>query len=287
MTFNRRMAAAPLRFTALLFTPGSRPERFDKAAASGADGIIIDLEDSVAAPEKDRVRQEVVAWLKKTLRVGPPPFATGIRINCLRTGHGTADLDALNAAALRPDFVMLSKVESAMEVQQAAAKLPDSVRFICLIETVLGVRFVTDIAGASPRVAALAFGGLDLSAETGGEPVWDALLAPRTAVVHACAAAGITALDQPFIDFSDDSALTEECARTRALGYTGKLAIHPRQCATIKNTYRPTDAQVARARKIAAAYDAAKGNVAVVDGQMIDVPIYRAAQRVLDRAGET
>ncbi len=277
---------AASRFTALLFTPGSRPERFEKAAASGADGIIIDLEDSVAAPEKDRVRQEVVAWLKKTPRVGQPPFATGIRINCLRTDHGPADLDALNAAALCPDFVMLSKVESAVEVRQAAARLPDSVRFICLIETVLGVRFVTDIAGAAPRMAALAFGGLDLSAETGGEPVWDALLAPRTAVVHACAAAGLVALDQPFIDFHNDQALADECGRTRALGYTGKLAIHPRQCATIRDTYRPTVEQVARARKIVAAYDAAKGNVAVADGRMIDVPIHRAAQRLLQRAGD-
>ncbi len=286
MVFNQPMSAAPLRLTALLFTPGSRPERFEKAAASGADGIIIDFEDSVAVPEKDRVRAEVVAWLRQRGRVGAPPFATGIRINSLRTGHGTGDLAALNAAALRPDFVMLPKVESAMEVQQAAAKLPEGVRFVCLIETVLGVRFVTDIAGASPRVVALAFGGLDLSAETGGEPVWDALLSPRTAVVHACAAAGITAIDQPFIDFQDEKKLTEECARTRALGYTGKLAIHPRQCAVIHRAYLPTAEQIARARNIVAAYDAARGNVAVVDGQMIDVPIYRAARRMLDRAGE-
>lgn len=281
------MPAAPLRLTALLFTPGSRPERFAKAADCGADGVIIDLEDSVAGPEKDPVRRDAVAWLARHGRAGAPPFATGIRINSLRSAHGLADLDALNASGLRPDFVMLPKVESAMEAQQAAARLPESVRLVCLIETVLGVRFVTDIAGASPRLAALAFGGLDLSAETGGEPVWDALLAPRTAVVHACAAAGLIALDQPFIDFQDEKALAGECARTRALGYTGKLAIHPRQCATIRQAYLPDAEQVEQARKVVAAYDAAKGNVAVVDGRMIDVPIYRAARRVLDRAGES
>jgi citrate lyase beta subunit len=286
LAFNARMSAAPLRLTALLFTPGSRPDRFARAAECGADGSIIDLEDSVAEPDKARVRREVLAGLKEQGRVGAPPCATGIRINSLRTKHGLADLDALNASGLRPDFVMLPKVESAMEVQQAAAKLPGSVRLICLIETILGVRFVADIAGASPRVSALAFGGLDLSAETGGEPVWDALLAPRTAVVHACAAVGITALDQPFIDFEDAKGLVAECAATRSLGYTGKLAIHPRQCAVIRKAYLPTAAQVRHAKKVVAAYDAARGHVAVVDGKMIDVPIYRAARRVLDRAGE-
>ena len=134
-------------------------------------------------------------------------------------------------------------------------------------------------------MAALAFGGLDLSAETGGEPTWDALLWPRTMVVHACAAVGILALDQPYIDFANSAGLEEECIRTRPLGLVGKLAIHPGQIDVIKRSYLPTPAQVAWARKIVVAFDAAGGNVAQVDGQMIDVPIYRSAQRVLARAG--
>jgi citrate lyase subunit beta/citryl-CoA lyase/(S)-citramalyl-CoA lyase len=275
----------PLKLAALLFTPGNRPERFAKAATSGADGIIIDLEDSVGVADKERVRLEVVAWLQKNVRVGTPPFLTGLRLNSLRSPAGRADLEAIRAAGLKPDFVMLSKVESAAEAQLGAAKLPASVRLICLTETVRGVRFADEIAAASPRVVALAFGGLDLSAETGGEPVWEALLWPRTQVVHACAAAGIVALDQPYIDFNDAAGLEQECTRARTLGYTGKLAIHPRQCATIATAFRPTEAQIERARRIVAAYDGAGGNVAVVDGQMIDVPIYRSAQRVLQRAG--
>jgi len=279
------MPVTPLKLTSLLFTPGSRSDRFAKAAASGADGIIIDLEDSVAAADKERVRIEVVAWLQKNGRVGALPFATGLRLNSLRTPAGRADLDALRAAGLKPDFVMLPKVESAAEVQLGAAKLPASVRLICLAETVRGVRFADEIAAASPRLVALAFGGLDLSAETGGEPVWDALLWPRTQVVHACAAAGVTALDQPYIDFADAAGLEQECVRARSLGYTGKLAIHPAQCAVIAAAFRPTPAQVERARLIVAAYEEAKGNVATVDGKMIDVPIYRSAQRVLGRGG--
>lgn len=278
------MADPMPRLAALLFTPGSRLERLPKAVGCGADGVIVDLEDSVGIADKDRVRTEVAAYFKQHGRVpADRPFTSAIRINNLRSPHGLADLDVLNATAVRPDAVMLSKVESAAEVQLAARKLPESVRLVCLIETVQGVRRCASIAEASPRVAALAFGGLDLSAETGGEPTWDALLWPRTMVVHACAAAGLLALDQPFIDFANPVGLEEECTRTRSLGFVGKLAIHPDQIDIIHRAYQPTAEQVVRARKIVAACEAAKGNVASVDGQMIDVPLYRSAQRVLAR----
>lgn len=278
------MALPPAKLTALLFTPGTRADRFAKAATSGANGIIIDWEDAVALPEKDRVRTETVSWLKEHGRVGAPPFVTALRINDLRSAQGRADLDALNAASLRLDAVVIPKVESAAEVQLAVRKLFGTPRLICLIETVLGVRHVAEIAAASPQVAALAFGGFDLSAETGGEPTWDALLWPRTQVVHACAAAGILALDQPCIDLENDDALRDECARVASLGFGGKLAIHPRQCGLIKAAFRPAQAQIERARAIVAAFEAAGGNVAAVGGQMIDVPMYRSAQRVLERA---
>lgn len=279
------MSPSP-RITSLLFTPGTRPERFAKASASGADGIIIDWEDAVPVTEKDRVRADTIAWLRQHGRVGQPPFVTALRVNDLRSAHGRADLDALNAAALRLDVVVLPKVESAAEVHLAARELFGEPRLVCLIETVLGVRFAAEIASAAPQVAALAFGGFDLSAETGGEPTWDALLWPRTQVVHAAAAAGVLAIDQPFIALEDETGLAAECARVRALGFAGKLAIHPKQCATIAAAFRPTAAQVERARRIVTEFEAAKGHVAAIDGQMIDVPMYRSAQRVLARAAE-
>jgi citrate lyase beta subunit len=279
------MSPSSPRLTSLLFTPGTRPDRFEKAPASGADGIIIDWEDAVPAPDKDRVRAETIAWLQQHGRVGALPFVTTLRVNDLRSAHGRADLDALNAAALRLDAVVLPKVESAAEVHLAARKLFGEPRLVCLIETVLGVRFAAEIAAASPQVAAIAFGGFDLSAETGGDPTWDALLWPRTQVVHAAASAGVLALDQPFIDLANQAGLADECTRVRALGFVGKLAIHPKQCATIQAAFQPTQAQVARARRIVAEFEATKGNVAAIDGQMIDVPMYRSAQRVLARAG--
>ncbi len=272
------------RLTSLLFTPGTRPERFEKVPASGADGIIIDWEDAVPPSEKDRVRRETIAWLKENGRVGAPPFVTAIRVNDLRTAHGRADLDALNAAALRVDAIVLPKVESVAEVHTAARKLFGEPRLVCLIETVLGVRFAAEIAGASPQVAALGFGGFDLSAETGGEPTWDALLWPRTQVVHAATAAGVLAIDQPFIALNDEAGLTRECARVRELGFGAKLAIHPQQCAAIQAAFQPAPEQIARAQRIVSAFEAAQGHVAAIDGQMIDVPMYRSAQRILARA---
>ena len=280
------MAQPAAKYTALLFTPGTRMDRVEKSAASGADGVIVDLEDAVPLPDKDRTRTEVVAWFAKNQRVGAAPFVSALRVNSPRTPHGLADLDAINAAKVQPDAVVIPKVECAAEVHRVAAKLPAETKLICLIESVLGVRYVQEISNAAPQVVALGFGGFDLSAETGGEPTWDALLWPRTKVVHACAAAGKLALDQPYIELADDKGLDAECRRVRVLGFSGKLAIHPKQCAVIRAAFAPTPEQVERARRIVAAFDAAGGHVANIDGQMIDVPMYRSAQRVLQRAGD-
>ncbi len=280
------MAHNVARFTALLFTPGTRLDRVEKAASGGADGVIIDLEDAVPRADKDRTRADVVAWLAQHRRVGTAPFLSALRVNSPRTPHGLADLDAIHAAKLSPDVVVIPKVECAAEVHRVAAKLPATTRLICLIESVLGVRYVQEISNAAPQVVALGFGGFDLSAETGGEPTWDALLWPRTKMVHACAAAGKLALDQPFIDLADEKGLDAECDRVRRLGFSGKLAIHPRQCPVIRQAFQPPADEVARARRIVGAFDAAGGHVANIDGQMIDVPMYRSAQRVLQRAGE-
>ena len=277
-------AAHSLRLTALLFTPGSRPERFAKAAASGADGIIVDLEDAVPVPDKERVRGEVVKYFHEHGRVGAPPFVSALRINNPRTDTGRRDLEAVVAAGLRPDLMVLPKVESADEIKLVVGQMP-GIPVLGLIETIQGVRRCASIAEASPAVAALGFGGYDLSAETGGEPVWEALLWPRMQVVHACAAAGVLALDQPWINLDDSAGLTEECRRVRALGFTGKLAVHPRQAAYISGAFEPAPEQVERARRIVTAFESAGGHVANIDGQMIDVPMYRSAQRVLQRAG--
>jgi citrate lyase beta subunit len=103
--------------------------------------------------------------------------------------------------------------------------------------------------------------------------------------VHACAGAGVLPIDQPHIDLERPEALEQECAKARSLGFVGKLAIHPRQCAAIKKAFQPTPAQLERARRIVTAFEAAGGNVAAIDGQMIDVPMYRSAVRVVASSG--
>lgn len=279
------MSTSPLKLTSLLFTPGSRPERFEKALASGADGIIVDLEDAVPVMDKGRVRAEVAKYFNTNIRIGRPPFVSAIRVNSLRSDAGREDLMALKKGRVVPDAVVLPKVESADEVKFAVTHLDPAVKLICLIETVQGVRRCASIAEASPSVVALAFGGFDLSAETGGEPTWDALLWPRTQMLHACTAAGIVALDQPYIDLDNTAGLDEECARVRSLGFVGKLAIHPKQVAPILAGFQPTAAQIERAARIVKAFEAAGTNVANIDGQMIDAPMYRSAQRIMHRAG--
>ncbi|HVU19064.1 MAG TPA: CoA ester lyase [Candidatus Didemnitutus sp.] len=275
------MSVAPSRITALLFTPGNRMDRFPKAAGSGADGVIIDWEDAVAPDAKESVRTDNLAWLVTHLRVAPAPFLTGVRVNHLRSEPGRTDVESIRAQGIRPDFVILPKVEAAAEVQWAAERLPAETRLLALIETVRGVRKVLEIATSTPRLTALAFGGLDLSAETGGEPSWDALLTPRTQVVHACAEAGLTAIDQPYVDFRDEAGLVDECRRVRSLGFAGKLAIHPQQCAAIIAAFQPASSQVELARRIVSAADAAGGGVVAVDGRMIDQPLVSAARRLL------
>ncbi len=278
------MVTPPPRLTALLLTPGDRADRFAKAVASGADGIIIDLDAAVPAKEKARARGELITWLRKPGAPDSQEFVKGIRLNSLRVPEGRADLEALYSSNPSIDFVILPKVESAAEVQLATRKLPPRVHILCMIESVVGVRFVGEIATASPRVAGLVFSGVNLSADTGGEPTWDALLYPRTKLVHACTAAGIPALDQPYPDFRDLEGLEKECPKIRALGFSGKIAIHPGQCPIIRTAFLPTAEQVDRARRIVTEYDALDGKNVVVDGRPIDAVRYRVAQHTLRHA---
>uniref|UniRef100_UPI0022EA72AE aldolase/citrate lyase family protein n=1 Tax=Falsiroseomonas oryzae TaxID=2766473 RepID=UPI0022EA72AE len=135
-----------------------------------------------------------------------------------------------------------------------------------------------------PGCVALAFGGVDLAADLGCAFAWEPLLPHRAALVAAAARAGRAVVDVPFLALDDDAALAAETRRVQALGFTAKLAIHPRQVATIQRVLTPTAEEIARARRILDAMAAAAGGVCVVDGKMVDAPVARAAQRVLARA---
>lgn len=264
----------------ILFVPGHRSDRFAKALATGADAVVIDLEDAVPAAEKPAARAAALAR-----PAAPAGIALGIRMNPLPTADGMTDLAAL-LGATAPDFLMLPKVEAPEElriVARAFAGHPRAPQLVALIESAEGLARAAAIA-AEPGCAALGFGGVDLAADLGCQVAWEPLLPHRGALVAAAARSGRGLVDVPFLGLDDEAGLAEETRRVAALGFTAKLAIHPRQVATIQSVLTPTPEQADWARRILDALDQAAGGVCVVDGKMVDLPVARAARRILARA---
>lgn len=267
-----------------LFTPATMPERFDKGAASGADVLILDLEDAVAPDRKGEARHAALSALSGGRRY--ERTACALRINAPTTPHGLEDVLALLRSDARPDMVVVPKVESADVLRLLDGLLADAGRavpLVPLIESARGVAAAEAIAAASPRVEALFFGAADLAADLGAEVAWEPLLAARSRVVNAAAMARVAAIDSPFFDLRDEAGLTEETRRAVRLGFTAKAAIHPKQVDPINAALTPSAGDVAEARRILA--ENAKG-VGVVDGRMVDEAVARKARRVLAAAGE-
>ena len=265
----------------LLFVPAVRPDRFPKALATGADAVCVDLEDGVAPDAKETARAQALALLAGR---GPCPAEVSLRINDAKTALGRTDLEALVASGARPDALMLPKVAGGDEIRDVDATLArggGARPLIVQVETAAGLLAAPEIAAASPNVAAVFFGAIDLSADLGCAVEWEALLYARSRVVLAAAAAGVSALDSPFMDVPAVDALADETRRVRRMGFTGKAAIHPTQVAVIQQAFAPTAAEAAWARKIVAAYERQRGGVLLVDGQLIERPVVRSARRTL------
>lgn len=279
----------------LLFVPGHRREMIAKAAAAGADAVILDLEDGVAPGEKDAARRTVAAALDGSL---PEHLVVFVRVNS--TGSGLLDADLRGAARARMDGVCLPKCDSPADVQALAARLltvedrlglpRGRLRILALIETTRGVQNAAAVARESPRVWGVVFGAEDFTADAGLPRTREGTeLAPaRTAVSLAAHAAGVEAIDGIFADFRDDAALAADTAEARRLGYTGKTVIHPAQIAPVHRVLAPAADEIAKARRIVDAFEqaeAAGSGIVVVDGAMVDRPVAVRAQRVLARAG--
>ncbi len=266
-----------------LFVPALRaPEWIPKAVASGADAVIVDLEDATAPDEKDRAR-DVVRSLG--LEQGKRAPVMVVRVNSAPRDRHEADLRA--AVDSGASAVLLPKIEGPEEVRAAGWT---GLAIVVMIETAQGVLRSAEIATAHAHVAALAFGSFDLSAELGAAPARDGLelLYARSHLVHAAAAAGAAAIDTPWVDLKDAEGLALEAAAVRRLGFSGKLAIHPSHVATINAAFSPSDEEIAEAEALLAAFDAAVAagtGVATYKGRMIDRPLALAARRVLARAG--
>lgn len=269
----------------LLFMPGDDRRKIEKAIALGVDSIVMDLEDGVAINRKAEARATIAAALNQ-LDFGRSERV--VRLNPIGSGLESGDLAALRATP--PDAIMLPKVESADQVRWLDRQLAESaIRLLLIIESARGVINLKDIAPASDRLDALIFGAEDLAGDIGATRTragWEVFHARSAVALHA-AAVGVQAIDTLVIDFNDDAALIEDCRFGAELGFSGKLAIHPRQVPIIQSAFTPTDEQIERARALIQAHDQhqARGVGAFAwQGKMIDRPAIRAAEQVLAKA---
>jgi (S)-citramalyl-CoA lyase len=263
----------------LLFVPGSRPERFAKARAAGAGLTVIDLEDAVALGDKD---------LARAAALGEAPASDlSVRINALGTVAGVADLHALASAPALPATLLLPMVEDARDVELVAQILGERCpQLIPLIETPRGLRNALPIARA-PSVSAVMFGGGDFSAELGVALAWEPLLTARQQLLLACAEAKVPAIDVPFVKLDDAKGLEEECARSRAIGFEAKAAIHPNQIAAIEAAFAPSREQVNEAADALRAYEEGGEQAIRHNGRMLEAPLVKHYRAVLARAKDT
>ena len=277
------MIARPLQpRRSFIFSPGLRPELFPKAIACGADIVCVELEDGIAPKDKDEARRRALALFTQ------PQAADGVerivRINCLRTAFGLADVQAVLATDTPPPALMLPKVRTPDEVRWLDDLLTErghATRLHVIIETNAALEAAYDIAHASPRIDALFFGGVDMAADLRCKNAWAPLAYARARVVHAAAAAGVDAIDVPYLDLDDPEGMRREAELARDLGFCGKGSIHPKQIPILNGVFTPDAATIAHAQKIVDAFTAADTGLVVVEGKLIERPVLREMNRIL------
>ena len=257
-----------------LFVPGDRPDRFARALASGADRVILDLEDAVAPGAKPAARRAVAA--------AAPDGRLMVRVNPPGSFFWEDDLDALAAGAVAA--VVVPKAERAEDLAGLRARLGREVEVLPQVETARGLDAVDALLGA-PGVGRVAFGHLDYALDLGAAPEAEALAHARGHLVWRSRLAGRGAPVDSVTTRIDAEAVARDAGRARALGFGGKLLIHPAQVAPAARAFAPSEAEVDWARRVLAALRASGGGVATVDGRMVDRPVEDAARRVLERAG--
>jgi citrate lyase subunit beta/citryl-CoA lyase len=265
-----------------LFVPATRPERYAKALASGADAVIIDLEDAVAPADKMAARQMLAqAW------PGLPAAQRGrvlVRLNASGTTWHGDDLALLGTLGVVG--VVLPKAESAADLARVAAAMGPACALLPLIESVAGLD-AADALARSPQVLRLAFGNLDFQADAGMAcgPDEPELTAVRLALVLASRRAGLAApVDGVTAAMQDAAQLQCDALRSRRGGFGGKLCIHPSQVAGVNAAFTPNPAETDWARRVLAAFEVAGGSVFSLDGRMVDAPVLLLAQRTLAQA---
>jgi len=289
-----------LSMRSLLFVPADSPKKLDKAMTSGADALIVDLEDSIAHDGKARARQSAAAFLREAGRAKSRPYLL-VRVNGLQTGLIDDDLDAI--AAAKPDAIMLPKAEGGAAVIHADAKLavreanndlPDGhIKILPIATETAAALFVAgSFAGASARLLALTWGAEDLSAELGAranrdaQGRWlDAYRLARVLCLAGAASARVPAIDTVYVDFRNSDGFRRECEEASRDGFLGKMAIHPAQVPIINELFTPSATAIDHARAVVEAFAANPGaGVVGIGGVMYDRPHLARAEQMLARA---
>jgi citrate lyase subunit beta/citryl-CoA lyase len=285
----------------LLFVPGDSRKKLDKGLASGADALLIDLEDSVALDAKAEARRVTADFLSEAEQKADRPQLY-VRVNGLTTGLTDADLDGIMPAA--PDGIVLPKTVGGADVSHLGAKLAvreaeygladGGTRILAIAtENALGVFALGTFAGASHRLMGLAWGGEDLSADIGAEgnrgadgAYTEPYRIARALTLLGAAAAAVDPIDSVYTNFRDIDGLAAECRQARRDGFVAKMAIHPAQVPVINEAFTPSEEALGRAQAVIDAFKASPGaGVVGIGGEMLDRPHLLRAERLLKRAG--
>ena len=280
----RTIRTRPALWSSLLFVPSDQPRKLAKGRESRAAALILDWEDSVSDPAKPDARRRALDFLRSKAEF---PASIFIRMNASGSRHFSEDCAALRE--LRPDAIVLPKCRSAHDVQDLAsflseADLEKACHIVPLIESAAAVVNCSAILAASDRVIAAGFGAEDFSADmqitrSPGEPE---LLYARCVIATACRAAGVEALDSPYLEYRDTQGLRTAAASAAHLGFTGKLAIHPAQVPVLNEVFSPSQRELEAARQLVDAFESANAAVAGINGRMIDEAVIKRARRLLD-----
>jgi len=286
-----------------LFVPGDSARKQQKSLDCGADVLILDLEDSVAASEKEAARNMTRDFITATKPSQRRPKLY-VRVNDLGTGLTAADLDGVMPAG--PDGIMLPKAVGGRDLIELDNRLSaaeselglasGATRIIPVAtETAAAVLALPSVSGSTKRMVALTWGAEDLAADVGaesniesGDTYTTPYLVTRALALFAAVASAVDPIDTAYVNYKDTDKFAADCRISRRDGFVGRIAIHPAQVPVINETYSPSAAAIARARKIVQAFDSNPGlGVIGIDGEMLDMPHYRQAKRILRRIEAT
>ncbi|MGI9357721.1 MAG: HpcH/HpaI aldolase/citrate lyase family protein [Rhizobiaceae bacterium] len=265
----------------VLFSPATRLDRLPRALTSGADLVVVDLEDGVGEGDKDAARMAVSKLAGNDFDGNAGRI--GLRINTIGGAQGIRDMAALLDCAHWPGVLVVPKVNAAAEVTQIASLVAGrDTRLLITLESAIGLSSATAILSAAPQNALVGYGSADHMAETGGTIGPESLAWPRGQIVNAAAATGLSVLDGVWLDYKDAAGLEDEARLVKSMGFSGKIAIHPDQIPVINRVFSPTDEELAVARAMIEASQAAGGGAFSFNGKMVDAPVLARAQRLME-----